>query len=170
MTGIVRGYEIGKNRDSSQNVLLLQVEITENNIQAVEYMNAPGDNSIPPVDSIVTILSAGSAWKIAIACNDGKDFDTSIKEGEKYLYSNGENSFIKLLKNGTIELNGNSRDAARKDDSTELVLSQADVVALAGILLATGAFTPTGSPPAPAGTITFTGGKITQGNDKVKMS
>lgn len=168
MTGIVRGYEIGTNRDSSQNVLLLQVEITENNIQAVEYMSAPGDNSIPPKGSIVSILSAGSAWKIAIACNDGKDFDTSISEGEKYLYSDGENSFIKLLKNGNIELNGNSRDAARKDDSTEIngTTDPTFIAWIATVSAALNALVPGSVPSVP----TTATGKITQGNNKVKMS
>lgn len=171
MTGIVKGYEIIKNRDGKNNVVMLQCEINgSRDVQSVEYFHPVGDNSIPVIDSVVIILEAGRSWKIAVAQNDQKDFKSGLNEGEKYLYSKDENSFIKLLNDGTIEINGNSRDTARKDDTTELVMSGVDVQSLAALLLTTGAFTPTGSPPIATTQITFTGGKITSGNDKVKQS
>ena len=117
MTGIVKGFEVGKNRDGTKNVLLLKVEISgTDDIQTVQYMNAPGDDSIPPSGSIVTILSAGKSWKIAIACHDGKDFNDKLNEGEKYLYSKDESSFIKILNDGTIEINGDADNAVRFSD------------------------------------------------------
>lgn len=129
MTGTVKGYQIGKNRDSSQDVLLLQCAISaDDDIQLVEYMNAPGDNTIPPIGSIVTILSAGRSWKIAIACNDTKDFDSGLSEGDKYLYSKSEASYVRILSDGNIELNGNSDNAVRYADLNTALQSYVEAV------------------------------------------
>jgi hypothetical protein len=109
LTGIVRGYEVKKNRDSGQKVLMLQVEISgPDDVQSVEYMSHAGDDHIPPLDTTVTILDNGGAWKIAIASNDMRDFDTSLSEGDRKLYSKNAASFIKILSDGTIEINGNA--------------------------------------------------------------
>lgn len=117
MTGIVRGYEVKKNRDGSQNVLMLQVEISgPDDNQSVEYMSHAGDDHIPPIGSVVTILTAGKSWKIAIASNDTIDFDSSLKEGDRKLYSKNNASFIKILSDGTIELNGNADFAVAFND------------------------------------------------------
>ena len=72
--------------------------------------------------------------------------------------------------NGTTwEINGTTK-VARLADTTKLVLSGIDVQALAVALLTTAAFVPTGSAPIPATTpVTFTGGEITSGSDKVKV-
>lgn len=117
MTGIVRGYEVKKNRDGSQNVLMLQVEISgPDDNQSVEYMSHAGDDHIPPIGSVVTILTAGKSWKIAIASNDTIDFDSSLEEGDRKLYSKDNASFIKILSDGTIELNGNADFAVSHTD------------------------------------------------------
>ena len=116
MTGIVRGYEVGKNRNGTQNVLKLQCEVSgPNDIQTVEYMSHAGDDHIPVEGSIVTILQAGRSWKIAVSSNDGVDFDSSLNEGERKLYAPG-GAFIKLADDGTIELNGNADFAAAFND------------------------------------------------------
>lgn len=116
VTGIVRGYEVGKNRNGTQNVLKLQCEVSgPNDIQTVEYMSHAGDDHIPVEGSIVTILQAGRAWKIAVASNDGVDFDSSLNEGERKLYAPG-GAFIKLADDGTIELNGNADSAVAFGD------------------------------------------------------
>lgn len=123
MTGIVKGYEIGKNRDGTQNVLLLQVAINSaDDVQPVEYMNAPGDNTIPPMGSIVTVLNAGRSWKIAVAANDGKDFDASLNECERYFYSKDEAAKLKLLNNGTVTVNDGSTEAARNGDAVRVTI------------------------------------------------
>jgi len=113
MIGTVRGFNIDKNRDGLKNVLLLQVEMSDpDDIQIVEYMSYAGDDTIPPVGSIVTILSAGPAWKIAIACND--NIAPSMGEGEKKLYSSDGGAikaFINFLVGGNLELNGNGNSA-----------------------------------------------------------
>jgi phage gp45-like len=120
MTGIIRGYEIKKNRDSSQNVLMLQCEISgTGDNQSVEYMSHAGDDHIPPIGSIVTILSAGKSWKIAIASNDKINFNSNLSEGEKEIYSSAagiKEAIITLLNTGNIEINGNSDFAVAFND------------------------------------------------------
>ena len=107
MIGVVKGFEVKKNRDGKKNVLMLQVQMSgPDDIQSVEYMSHAGDNHIPPVGSFVTVLDAGKSWKIAIASNDQQDFDSSLGEGERILYSG--DSYIKMLDNGNIEINGNA--------------------------------------------------------------
>lgn len=114
MTGIVKGYEIKKNRDGKNNVVMLQCEINgSSDTQSVELFNPVGDNSIPVMNSVVMILEAGGSWKIAVAQNDQKDFKSGLNEGEKYLYSKDENSFIKIKNDGTIEINGDADYAVR---------------------------------------------------------
>ncbi len=113
MIGAVTGFEIGPNRDGTKDVLKLQVQIADpDDIQTVEYMSSAGDDTIPPVGSIVTILSAGSAWKIAIASQD--NIAPSMSEGERKIYSSSGGSiqaFINFLNGGNLELNGNGNSA-----------------------------------------------------------
>jgi len=118
MIGTVKGFEIGKNRDGTKNVLLLQVEMSDpDDIQTVEYFSGAGDDTIPPEGSLVTILSVGSAWKIAIASND--NIAPTMDEGERKIYSSSGGAikaFINFLKDGTLEINGNSDFAVAFND------------------------------------------------------
>lgn len=105
MTGIVKGYSVKKNRDSDQQVLMLQVEVSgPDDTQDIEYMSHAGDDHIPPVDSIVTILQAGSSWKIAIASNDTQDFDSSLDEGERIVYNKTKSTTVKWKNDGSLEI------------------------------------------------------------------
>ena len=71
MTGIVTGFEIGKNRNGTKNVVLLQVRLRDkNDIQTVELMTPPGDDSIPPNGAKVAIFQVSPSYKIAIANSD----------------------------------------------------------------------------------------------------
>lgn len=115
ITGIITGYEIGKNQNGSKDVVLLQVRITDkDDIQTAELMNNPGDDSIPAVGSRVMILQAGSSWKIAIAASD--DITPGVDAGEKKIYSQENDTikaFIFLLKSGIIHINGDNDFAVR---------------------------------------------------------
>jgi phage gp45-like len=176
MTGTVKGYEIGKNREGSQNVLLLQVEISgPDDIQQVEYMSGIGDNSIPVEGSIVTIIQAGRGWKIAVAYNDGKDFDSNISAGEKKLYAveNGViKSFINILKDGNIELNGNANFAVSYNDLETAINNLVSSInsAIAGAItghthVETGTTTAPGVGSAPSVTSDISASKV----DEVKL-
>ena len=70
---------------------------------------------------------------------------------------------------GIHTINGGTNLAAREGDTTQLTLVASDVNALAAALLASGAFTPSGSPPAAVAPITFTGGEITSGTNEVLL-
>ncbi len=69
-----------------------------------------------------------------------------------------------------IEFNGDETapGVARLGDSTRLRLSADDIATLAAALLATGVFTPSGSPPAPAAPVEFSDGAITAASATVK--
>lgn len=114
-TGIITGYEIGPNRSGTKNVVLLQVRITDkDDIQTVELMNNAGNGSIPPVGERVVIVQIGAAWKIGIAESD--NISPEIEDGECHIYSQDNDlikAFIKLLKTGILELNGNTDFAVR---------------------------------------------------------
>lgn len=118
MTGIVTGFEIGKNRNGTGDVVLLQVRISDQkDIQTVELMTPPGDDSIPPIDSRVVILQVSSSWKIAIANQDG--ISPQSGAGEKRLYSQSggsEAAYVYLRDDGKIEINGNADFAVAFND------------------------------------------------------
>ena len=116
MTGIVKGYEIKKNRDGQYKVLMLNCEISgPDDVQSIEYMSHAGDDHIPEVGSTVTILNAGKSWKIAIASADSQDFDGTLNEGERKLFSIG-GAYIKLDDSGNIELNGSADSSVAYTD------------------------------------------------------
>lgn len=118
MIGTVTGYEIGRNRNGTRDVLLLQVRLSEpDDVQTVEYMSATGDDSVPPTGSRVVVLSAGPAWKIAIAAQD--EIKPVASEGERILYSQESGSikaFIALRTDGNAEINGDAKTAVRFSD------------------------------------------------------
>ncbi|HUX59716.1 MAG TPA: hypothetical protein VMV32_00275 [Ignavibacteriaceae bacterium] len=110
MTGIVTGFEIGKNRNGSKDVVLLQVRLRDaKDIQTIELMTPAGDDSIPVNGSKVAILQVSSSYKIAIAQND--NITPIMGAGEKMIYSQAGDvikAFTKWLDSGIIELNGNN--------------------------------------------------------------
>jgi len=114
-TGVIKGFEIKKNRDGAGDRVILQVEITDSDdVQSVELMAQSGEDNVPPVDSRVLITSVGPAYKIGIAADDG--ITPSMAEGEKKIYSINSGdiaAFINLLSTGTIEINGNTDFAVR---------------------------------------------------------
>ena len=117
-TGIVTGREFKKNRDSGNDRLLLQVQITDaDDVHTVEYMSPPGEDSNPPDGAKVLIIDVGRAYKIAIAADD--NISPSMAEGEKKLYSISEGSiaaFINFLSSGIVEINGNDDFAVRYNE------------------------------------------------------
>ena len=118
MTGIVTGFAVGKNRNGTKNVVLLQVRISDaKDIQTIELMTPAGDDSIPPNGARVSILQVSNSYKIAIAQND--NIDPIMDVGEKMIYSQLNNSitaFIKLFTDGIIHLNGDNDYAVRFND------------------------------------------------------
>jgi len=117
-TGIVTGREFKKNRDSGNDRLLLQVQITDaDDVHTVEYMSPPGEDSNPPDGSKVLIIDVGRAYKVAIAADD--NISPSMAGGEKKLYSTSEGAiaaFINFLQSGSVEINGKNDFAVRYNE------------------------------------------------------
>lgn len=119
MIGTVKGHEIKKNQDGDKNVVLLQVELSdEKDVQTVQLYSMSGEISIPQAGAKVVILpDPDSAWKKGIAIDDLIEH-TGITAGEKKLYSYDSGTikaFINFLKSGIIEINGNNDFAVRFD-------------------------------------------------------
>lgn len=118
LKGIVQGYEIGKNKDGDQNVLLLQVTMSDpDDTQTIEYKSGFGCMGIPNKGAEVDIIMINESYKVAIASNDGLDFNSSLNAGEKVIYSldsaNIKKAFITWLDTGLLHLNGNNDYATR---------------------------------------------------------
>ena len=118
--GTLVGQEIKTNRDGDRQVRILKVQITDDqDIQSSEKMSMPGEDSNPPDDSQVMILSLGDAWKLAIAINDGITPASDLEKGEKEFYSSESGvrkAVLRLVKDGIIKMNGGGRQVARKND------------------------------------------------------
>lgn len=153
MTGTIKGFEVTTNRNSEQKVLMLQVEISgPDDIQSVEWYNPGGVQSVPMKGSKIQILQNGAGWKVAVSANDGIDFDESLNEGEKLIYSGNQDSTIKMLADGTIEVNGKNDNAVRylelKTAFDELKTDHNDLVTLVNGFL-THVHPGIGAPPSP---------------------
>ena len=108
--GEITGREITTNRDGTTPRVMLQVRMSNaDDIQTVELVTPPGYDANPIDGSSVYVLEVGPAYKIGFAVNDGITPDTAT--GEKRIYSLDDagaiQAFIKLLKTGIIEINGN---------------------------------------------------------------
>lgn len=140
-TGTITGREVTTNKDGTNPRLMLQVQISNPaDIQTVEYVSLPGQDENPINGSKVYIATVSESYKVAFAADDGVTPD--MNTGEKRLYSLDDNgviqAFIKLLKSGIIEVNGNA-DFAVKFDALDTAL-QAMLTALnADIVVAGGA-------------------------------
>jgi phage gp45-like len=137
--GKVTGREVVKNRDGGNNRLMLQVEITDSyDIQTIELRNQYGEDNNPVNGSQVLIIDIGSAFKMAIAAEDG--ITPSMNPGEKKIYSVSGAAiaaFINFLASGNIEINGNSDFAVRFNAlntalQTMLTSLNADIVSAGG--------------------------------------
>ena len=85
--GKITGREIRTNRDGGEDVVLLQVEVSDSDdIQTVELHRGAGVDLNPPDDSIVVLLGAGPAWQIAVASNDNVTPE-GLDEGAYQIYA-----------------------------------------------------------------------------------
>ena len=90
--GKVTGREIAKNRDGEEDVILLQVEVSDSDdIQTVELHRGAGVDLNPPDGSIVTLVNAGNAWQIAATTNDNVTPE-GLDEGAYQIYASDSGS------------------------------------------------------------------------------
>jgi phage gp45-like len=112
--GTVRGSEITKNKDSDENARILQVELTNaEDLQSIEQVSQSGEDSNPQPGSRVIVVDLGPSYRVAVATDDG--IEPTVAEGEKELYaydsSLAKQAYIKILVDGSIELNGDTDTA-----------------------------------------------------------
>lgn len=109
----VVGREVRTNKDGTANKLMLQVEISDpDDIQSVQLMNQSGEETNPPNDSQVIVVSIGESFKVAVAADD--NIIPTMAIGERKIYSTSAgavSAFINLLASGVIEINGNGEFA-----------------------------------------------------------
>lgn len=119
-SGIVKGFELKKNRDAEKKTIILQVELSDfDDVQSVELINAAGQDYNPPNGSQVIVLDLGNAWKVAIASDDG--VESEADPGDHEIYSTdaaGETkiAFVKCTRNGALpitKINGDADFAVR---------------------------------------------------------
>ena len=131
--GTVTGRAVGKNRDGTEDVMLLQVEISDpDDVQTIQLMTPAGEDDNPITGSQVLILDIGNAFKAAITVDDG--VAPFMDPGEKKLYSLDTSgvikAFINLLASGNIELNGNDDNAVRFEAlQTKMTALEAQLIA-----------------------------------------
>ena len=113
--GTVRGREIKANRNGGDDVLLLQVEVSDaDDMQTVELMTHAGDESSPEDGARVLLVQVGPAWVVAIAADDL--IPPGIAAGERRVYSQeggSRKASIYWCTDGQLELNGTGDYAVR---------------------------------------------------------
>jgi len=170
--GVIRGRRVTVNKDGDKPRILAQVQMLEDDVRTVELIGGAGDDTNPGDGCRVVIGSITPSYKVGMAVTD--DLTPEVSPGEREIYSTDspvtqKKARIKLTSSGDVVINQGTENAARVGDTVQVTLSQADIVALATVLLATGAFVPTFNPPAPAGPVILTDGEITSGTSEVLL-
>lgn len=111
--GIITGREIKKNRDGTNDRIILQVELEADDVKSVELMSESGDDNNPATGCRVYITDADTdgSYKIATAVTD--DLAPEVDPGEREIYSTdnpvtSKLARIKLDKTGNIILNNDT--------------------------------------------------------------
>jgi hypothetical protein len=109
-TGLVSNIKIKKNKDGKQPVRLLQCVISDpDDVQTVEWINAPGRDSGIIAGDTVLIVTVGST-KFAIA--DDYGVEPTAQGGEEKWFSRdaggAKAAEIILKEDSSIEINGNN--------------------------------------------------------------
>lgn len=88
-TGRVTGRQTAKNRDGADSVRLLQAVVTDrDDVQTVQLVSQTGEESNPPDGSVVVLVPAGPALKLAVAMLDRVPPDLAV--GGKRIYSTAD--------------------------------------------------------------------------------
>lgn len=116
MIGKVTNLQIKKNKDGKQDVLMLQLQITESrDVQAIQ-LEQSGFEIVPEIGDLIVIYKVNDSFKLGSIYQNGIVPDPSLKQGETKIYAkqNGSvKSFIRCRVNGEIELNGDTDWACR---------------------------------------------------------
>jgi hypothetical protein len=83
--GIITGYEITTNKDSTTDSLLLQVEMLDGDVRIVELISQAGEDTNPADGCRVCVIDASKGYKVGIAVTD--NLTPEVDPGEKEFYS-----------------------------------------------------------------------------------
>lgn len=113
--GFVNSSEIAKNQDNNVVTRNFQAQMGEvDDVQVVQHYGSSGEDSNPPVGANLAVVIIGN-YKITVAEDDGI-LDDTLSPGEKIVYGSDAGaitSFIRFLKTGILEINGNADFAVR---------------------------------------------------------
>jgi hypothetical protein len=105
--GKITGVDIGKNKDGTKDVRLLQVEMSgPDDVRTVELFTVSGEDSAPEVGDEVAIRALGTSSNL-IGESTKDTVAPSVNEGEKKLYSYASGTVkasIYLKADGSIEI------------------------------------------------------------------
>jgi hypothetical protein len=114
-SGIVKSTLYDINKDTDGNKLMCNVEVSDpDDVPEIEIINQAGIKTRPLEGARSIIIRCGGGYKVSIGVDD--NIDEEIEEGEVLIYSNNNGSIsasVKLLTDGTIEINNGSDFAVR---------------------------------------------------------
>lgn len=109
-SGNVDSYEIAKKGDSTTPTIILQIKFSDDDdIQPVEWVPAPGEDSVPLLGSRVFVHELSAGYLVSFGGNDGATLEA--EPGVKEIYSaavDGQEvkkmARLRLLPDGNVEL------------------------------------------------------------------
>lgn len=162
--GIVTGRTVAPNRGRGVPVRLLQVMVTDrSDVQTVQLIEQAGEESNPPDGSLVVLLPAGKAVKLAVSAHDGVTPDLEV--GGKRIYSIGPDrqpiASLRLDPDGTITASNPGATVTIAPDGTVSITADGELSITSPHTRINGPLTATGTITAPTvvGTtdVTFAG-------------
>lgn len=124
VTGKVTGSSIGKNKAGTEEVRLLQVQISDvDDVQTIEHFSQSGEDTAPAVGDKVIVEKVGTSYKIA---GNTKDLITpTAAEGEKKIYSQAGGTIkasVFLKADGSLDIEAIKSSVKHKADGSIDVL------------------------------------------------
>jgi hypothetical protein len=117
-SGKIKTTEYEKNKDTDAKKLMANVEISDSeDVQEIEVVSLPGIKIRPLEGNRTIIIKCGGGYKVSVAIDD--NIDEEIEEGEVLIFGNDNGSIsssIKLLTDGTIEINSGSNFMVRYNE------------------------------------------------------
>jgi hypothetical protein len=136
--GTITGVDIDTNKDGTEQVRLLTVEVYENDPITVELRAEDGEDYVPAVGSICFFGEVTESYAVGLATGGASAPDETIQQGERELYSheNGtRKAKVRLKKDGHVVVNDGG-GVATEHGRMEIAFNQLrdDVNALANIV------------------------------------
>lgn len=117
--GTITSVDIDTNKDGTDEVRLLTVEVYEDDPVTVELRSTCGDDYLPAVGGICFFGDVSESYSVGISTDDGIAPDETIEQGERELYSyeNGaRKAKIRLKKDGDVVVNDGTDFAVKYNE------------------------------------------------------